>query len=64
MTDLRAAIENAWNNRELLKDKNTIEAIREVISKLDAGDLRVAEPIESGWQVNEWVKKAVVIKFR
>lgn len=63
MTDLRATIEKAWNNRDLLKDTATISAIREVISKLDEGQLRVAEPIESGWQVNEWVKKAVVMYF-
>jgi len=63
MTDLRATIENAWDNRELLKNAETIAAIRKVISELDEGNLRVAEPIESGWQVNEWVKKAVVMYF-
>lgn len=63
MTDLRATIENAWNNRELLKDDITITAIRHVISQLDAGQLRVAEPTKDGWQVNEWVKKAVVMYF-
>lgn len=61
--DLRATINNAWNNRELLKDSNTITAIKEVISQLDSGILRVAEPIKSGWQINEWVKKAVVMYF-
>ena len=63
MTNLRATIENAWNNKDLLKNPETAKAIREVISQLDAGVIRVAEPIANGWQVNEWVKKAVVMYF-
>ncbi|MCO4822280.1 MAG: 2,3,4,5-tetrahydropyridine-2,6-dicarboxylate N-succinyltransferase [Flavobacteriaceae bacterium] len=63
MNALRTTIENAWNNRELLKESNTTDAIREVISLLDSGDLRVAEPTTDGWQVNEWIKKAVVLYF-
>ncbi|CAL2078929.1 2,3,4,5-tetrahydropyridine-2,6-dicarboxylate N-succinyltransferase [Tenacibaculum sp. 190524A02b] len=63
MTELRPIIENAWENRELLQEETTINAIRKVVDLLDQGDLRVAEPIEDGWQVNEWVKKAVVLYF-
>ena len=63
MTHLQSTIENAWQNRELLKEEATQNAIREVINLLDAGTLRVAEPTASGWQVNEWVKKAVVMYF-
>lgn len=63
MTDLRNTIESAWNDRSLLQDSNTIAAIREVINLLDSGSLRVAEPTVNGWQVNEWVKKAVVLYF-
>jgi len=63
MTQLQEIIEKAWENRELLTEKTTTDAIREVISLLDAGTLRVAEPTTSGWQVNEWVKKAVVLYF-
>src|SRR5690606_19240520 len=63
MTELRQTIEQAWENRELLKDDKTITAIREVVALLDSGTLRVAEPISGGWQVNEWVKKAVVLYF-
>lgn len=63
MTTLQQTIENAWDNRELLKDENTITAIRTVIDLLDAGKLRVADPTENGWKVNEWVKKAVVLYF-
>ncbi len=63
MTELQQIIENAWNNRELLKEKSIQNAIRKVIGLLDNGELRVAEPITNGWQVNEWVKKAVVLYF-
>jgi 2,3,4,5-tetrahydropyridine-2-carboxylate N-succinyltransferase len=63
MKDIRKIIEAAWNNRELLKDDNTTNTIRKVIDLLDKGELRVAEPIDGGWQVNEWVKKAVVLYF-
>ena len=63
MTELQKSIELAWENRELLKQDGTQKSIRKVISLLDDGSLRVAEPIENGWQVNEWVKKAVVLYF-
>ena len=63
MTPLQQIIEKAWENRALLKELETTTAIREVISLLDSGKLRVAEPIPNGWQVNEWVKKAVVLYF-
>ncbi len=63
MTQLQHIIEKAWENRTLLKEPDTIKAIREVIALLDSGKLRVAEPVSSGWQVNEWVKKAVVLYF-
>ncbi len=63
MTELQQIIEKAWENRDLLKDDKTIKSIRQVINLLDSGKLRVAEPISDGWQVNEWVKKAVVLYF-
>lgn len=63
MKDIRKIIESAWDNRELLKEESTINTIRKVVDLLDKGQLRVAEPIENGWQVNEWVKKAVVLYF-
>ncbi len=63
MSELRAIIEQAWDNRALLSEEKTINAIREVVDQLDNGKLRVAEPVEDGWQVNEWVKKAVVMYF-
>ena len=63
MSDLRNIIEQAWDNRALLKEKETQQAIRALIDDLDMGKVRVAEPTENGWQVNEWVKKGVVLYF-
>ena len=63
MNTLQNTIESAWNDRSLLNDINTQSAIKEVINLIDSGELRVAEPITGGWQVNEWVKKAVVLYF-
>ncbi|MCU7616533.1 2,3,4,5-tetrahydropyridine-2,6-dicarboxylate N-succinyltransferase [Chryseobacterium sp. PBS4-4] len=60
---LQQTIENIWDNRDLLQNEDSKATIREVISLLDSGKLRVAEPTENGWQVNEWVKKAVVMYF-
>ena len=61
MENLKNIIEKAWENRTLLQEEVTQKAIREVIELLDDGKLRVAEPTNNGWQVNEWVKKAVVM---
>ena len=63
MSPFQNTIEEAWENRALLEDQSVQETIRSVIDQLDKGDLRVAEPTADGWQVNEWVKKAVVLYF-
>ncbi|MBC6608035.1 2,3,4,5-tetrahydropyridine-2,6-dicarboxylate N-succinyltransferase [Hymenobacter sp. BT188] len=64
MTDLQATIEAAWDNRDLLRESITTDAIHAVIEELDKGRLRVAQPTASGeWQVNDWVKKAVILYF-
>ena len=63
MNPLQTIIEQAWENRALLQETKTTDAIRSVIELLDSGKLRVAEPVGEGWQVNEWVKKAVVLYF-
>jgi 2,3,4,5-tetrahydropyridine-2,6-dicarboxylate N-succinyltransferase len=63
MENIKYQIEQAWENRELLKLAETRETIKQVIELLDKGKLRVAEPIADGWQVNEWVKKAVIMYF-
>jgi 2,3,4,5-tetrahydropyridine-2-carboxylate N-succinyltransferase len=61
--NMKNIIEAAWENRSLLEKSETQETIRAVINQLDSGELRVASPTEQGWQVNEWVKKAVVLYF-
>ena len=63
MEDLKNIIETAWADRSLLKDVGIQFAIREVIEHIDKGRLRTAEPSTEVWQVNEWVKKAVVMYF-
>lgn len=63
MDNLKSLIETAWENRALLDETTTKEAVRTIVDLLDKGDLRVAEPTVDGWQVNEWVKKAVVMYF-
>lgn len=63
MNDLKNLIEQAFDKREMLNDPEVQQAIRTVVDQLDSGDLRVAEPTADGWQVNEWVKKAVVMYF-
>jgi len=70
--NLERMIFEAWENRSLLDDETYTDAIRNVIDKLDEGTLRTAEPVreatfnmepEQKWQVNEWVKKAVLMYF-
>ncbi len=63
MEHLQQTIAQAWDNRDLLTTPKVQDAIRQVIDLLDAGKLRCAEPINNTWQVNEWVKKAVVLYF-
>jgi 2,3,4,5-tetrahydropyridine-2,6-dicarboxylate N-succinyltransferase len=60
---MKDLIEAAWENRTLLKNSKTVDAITEVIEQLDKGALRVAEPTPTGWQVNDWIKKAVIMYF-
>jgi len=63
MEHLQQIVEAAWENRDLLKEVNTQNAIREVIDLIDQGNLRCASPSSEGWQINTWVKKAVVLYF-
>lgn len=63
MTELQQIIETAWDDRSQLLNPTTIDAIREVVRMCDEGILRCAEPTSDGWQVNQWVKKAVVLYF-
>ncbi|HEY4062270.1 MAG TPA: 2,3,4,5-tetrahydropyridine-2,6-dicarboxylate N-succinyltransferase [Puia sp.] len=77
--ELKQLITEVWANRELLKDARYSEAIRAVIEEVDKGRLRVAAPVGAGagdaagggekggsasqWQVNEWVKQAILLYF-
>lgn len=63
MVELRRIIEQAWANREMLANTDVKVAVERVVDLLDKGELRVAEPGENGWIVNEWVKKAVIMYF-
>ncbi len=63
MTDLKARIEAAWIDRELLKQDETRETIREVVARLDLGALRIASPQAGNWITHEWIKKAVILYF-
>lgn len=53
----------AWDNRELLKEKQTQDAIRQIIEELDKGRLRVAQKNNENWEVNNSVKKAIILYF-
>lgn len=63
MDELKSIVERAWEKRNTAFTSFEVDAVEKVIQLLNNGQLRVAEPIQSGWQVNEWVKKAVVLYF-
>ena len=60
---MKELVLEAWNNRELLKDKKYADAVRAVIEDIDKGKLRVASPVDGRWLVNEWVKQAILMYF-
>lgn len=62
----RDIIEQAWADRSLLQKEEVKTVIRHIVEAVDKGTLRCAEPIDlerSQWQVNEWVKKAIIMYF-
>ena len=61
--DLKQIIEDSWLKRESLKEDTVKSAIREVITQLDLGKMRVSEPSSNGWKMNEWIKKAIIMYF-
>lgn len=61
--ELQQLVNEAWANRELLKDNKYADAVRAVIEEVDKGRLRTASPSDTGWQVNEWVKQAILMYF-
>lgn len=56
-------INQAYEHRDMLQQPDVQQAIRATIEALDKGLLRCAEPTSQGWQVNMWVKKAVLLYF-
>ena len=61
--ELKEQILAAWANRDLLKEEVYANAVRTVIEEVDKGRLRTAEPAGDDWQVNEWVKQAILMYF-
>jgi 2,3,4,5-tetrahydropyridine-2-carboxylate N-succinyltransferase len=64
---LEATIEAAWDARDTVNASTTGEvrdAVESALGLLDSGKARVAEPVGDGWQVNQWLKKAVLLSFR
>lgn len=63
MESIQKIVEQVWETRELLAQQDVRKTIERVVELLDKGEIRVAEPTENGWVVNEWVKKAVIMYF-
>ncbi len=63
MEQVKNIVNDAWNDRALLQKPEVQNMIRTVIDRLDKGELRVAEPQGSDWQIHEWVKKAIILYF-
>ena len=63
MEDIKKIIEETWEDRSKLQEPEVIKTIEFVLEELDKGRLRCAEPTSDGWQVNDWVKKAVILYF-
>lgn len=65
--ELAATIDAAWERRTEVSaaDRDVATAVEQALAMLDAGSARVAEPDGAGgWQVNQWLKKAVLLSFR
>ncbi len=63
MDHLKSIIEKAWDDRSLLKIEETKNTVFQIVELLDKGEIRVAEPVDTEWKVNEWIKKAVIMYF-
>jgi 2,3,4,5-tetrahydropyridine-2-carboxylate N-succinyltransferase len=67
MTDLASTIDAAWEDRANVNAQTqgaVREAVDEALNQLDSGKARVAEKSGDGWQVHQWLKKAVLLSFR
>ncbi len=56
-------IDKAWEDRKMLSNPSVQAVINKTVELLDKGQIRVAEPTDEGWKVNQWVKKAVILYF-
>lgn len=64
---LTAIIDAAWDARDAISSATQGEvrdAVQTALAGLDDGSLRVAEKLDGSWQVNQWLKKAVLLSFR
>ena len=61
--ELEKMVKAAWADRELLKQLEYADAVKNVIEEVDNGRLRTAMPVGDSWQVNEWVKQAILMYF-
>nr|WP_294546262.1 2,3,4,5-tetrahydropyridine-2,6-dicarboxylate N-succinyltransferase [uncultured Rhodopila sp.] len=64
---LQQPIEHLWEQRESLSAATqgaARDAVEAALNALDSGEVRVAEKTDAGWQVNQWLKKAVLLSFR
>ncbi len=63
---LENTINQAFENRENItsSDSDVVDAVKQAINLIESGKARVAEPVDGGWKVNEWLKKAVLLSFR
>jgi len=67
MDTLIRLIETAYENRVTLNplsvDPKLQAALLDILNQLETGRLRVAELIGDEWQVNQWIKKAILLYF-
>ena len=65
--DTQSLIEKAFDARDTINSKTTgriRDAVTTALDLLDRGEVRVAEKIDGKWEINEWLKKAVLLSFR
>jgi 2,3,4,5-tetrahydropyridine-2,6-dicarboxylate N-succinyltransferase len=64
---IQSVIDTAWDVRDTVSSATTgdvRDAVEQALMLLDSGEVRVAEPTPDGWQVNQWLKKTVLLSFR
>ena len=63
LQDLEERVSAAYRDRDRVREPETRAAVEEVIARLDAGRIRVAEKVDGAWRVNAWVKEAILLYF-